>query len=125
MQSLILSIALVLMTGLALGQTAKSAPSRTENLNQANVQTVRGCLSKTAHTYTLLGGNPIRQYRVMGGDTAALKGKEGHTVEVTGVVGEVTSGASTNGRYNAGTTTGVGYDTIRAQSVKDVAPTCG
>jgi hypothetical protein len=124
MQSLILSIALGLMTSVAIGQATYPAQSSTENPNQHNVQTMRGCLSKAGHTYALLGGNPVRQYRITGGDTAALKGKEGHTVEITGPVGEVTSGASTNGKYNAGTTTGVGYDTIKAESVKDVADTC-
>jgi len=123
MQSLILRIALLLMTGVAIGQPTGWPSSSTED--QANVQTVRGCLSKAGHTYALLGGNPVRQYRIIGGDTAALKGKQGHTVEVTGVIGEKKSGASSNGKYNAGTTTGVGYDTIILRSVKEVAPNCG
>ena len=92
----------------------------------------------------LAGGNeelrPLRQHRaldnrqgtgdddafagVIGGDIAAFKGKENKTVEVTGLVGERESGASTNGQYGPGSTTGVGYDTIIAKSVKVVVDNC-
>jgi hypothetical protein len=69
-------------------------------------------------------GAPVRQYRIVGGDTEALKGKLGHTVEVTGPVGQKESGATTNGLYNSGSTTGVGYNTITAQSVKEIYANC-
>ena len=67
----------------------------------------------------------MRQYRITGGDIAAFKGKENRTVEVTGLVGEKESGASPNGHYGPGSTTGVGYDTIIAKSVKVVVDNCG
>ena len=91
---------------------------------QQTVQTVRGCLSKTGNTYVLLGTTPLRQYRIVGGDVEALKHKLGHTVEITGAVGEKESGATTNGLYNSGSTTGVGYGTITVQSVKEVYANC-
>ncbi len=72
----------------------------------------------------ILGGAPVRQYRIVGGDTEALKGKLGHTVEITGPVGQQESGATTNGLYNSGSTTGVGYNTITAQTVKEVFANC-
>ena len=125
MKSAILTLALVFMASAAFAQTANRAESSNENLSPANVQTIRGCLTKTGNTYTLLGNNPVRQYRIIGGNIAALKGKLEHTVAITGPVGEVKSGASTNGKYNPTSTTGVGYDTIRAQSVKEVAANCG
>ena len=50
--------------------------------------------------------NPERRRKA----SEALKGKLGHTVEVTGPVGQKESGATTNGLYNSGSTTGVGYD---------------
>jgi hypothetical protein len=112
----------------ALLLAAQSSNSEAQNEHAAaasKVQTIRGCLTMTGHTYVLLGGTPLRQYRVTGGNLGALKGKEEHTVEITGPVGHVESGASPNGTYGPGSTTGVGYYTIRAQSVKEVSGNCG
>ena len=121
---------ILLITVLCFG-CAVLLPAQDTNAKSSNeqshktVQTIRGCLSMTGHSYVLLGGTPMRQFRVIGGDLAALKGKQNHTVEITGPVGRVESGASSNGNYGPGSTTGVGYDTIRAQSVKDVYGNCG
>lgn len=126
MKATILNFALLLMAGALLAQNPPSnRATGTERVNPQNVETVKGCLSKSGNTYALLGGNPIRQYRIIGGNVAALQGMQGHTVEVTGVVGEKISGASPNGMYNSGSTTGVGYDTITAESVKQIAANCG
>lgn len=122
-----LSVVLFVVSGFSVGQstgTGSSSAQSTENSNASNVQTVRGCLSKTGDTYVILGGHPARQYRIVGGDLSALKDKLGHTVEVTGPAGEKESGATTNGLYNSGSTTGVGYNTITAQSVKEVYANC-
>lgn len=113
---------------LVTAQNSNSHNSTTqseENSGAKGMQTVRGCLSKTGNTYVILGGTPMRQYRIIGGDIAAFKGKQDKTVEVTGLVGEKESGASTNGQYGPGSTTGVGYDTIIAKSVKVVVDNCG
>ena len=123
-----LNVALLLVSGALAGQSTGSGNSATPNADNSNsqqtVQTVRGCVSKTGNTYVLLGTTPLRQYRIVGGDVEALKHKLGHTVEITGAVGEKESGATTNGLYNSGSTTGVGYGTITAQSVKEVYANC-
>ena len=127
MKAAAFSVVLIVMSEVIAGQTSGSGGSSaqtSESSNSAKLQTVRGCLSKTGDTYVILGGNPVRQYRIVGGDTEALKHKLGHTVEVTGPAGQEESGATTNGLYNSGSTTGVGYDTITAQSVKEVFANC-
>ena len=91
MKAAAFSVVLIVMSGITAGQTSGSGSSSaqtSESSNSAKLQTVRGCLSKTGDTYVILGGNPVRQYRVVGGNTEALKHKLGHTVEVTGPVGQ-------------------------------------
>ncbi len=127
MKAAAFSVVLIVMSAVIAGQTSSSGSSSaqtSDSSNSAKLQTVRGCLSKTGDTHVILGGTPVRQYRIVGGDTEALKHKLGHTVEVTGPVGQKESGATTNGLYNSGSTTGVGYDTITAQSVKEVFANC-
>jgi hypothetical protein len=123
MKMAVLTLSFFVLATVAASQNTSSGNSHDSN-DQPKTETVRGCLSRTDHTYVLLGGNPIRQYRIIGGDISALKGKDGHTVAITGTVGKVKSGASSNGVYGPDTTTGVGYDTIRATRVKEIAPTC-
>ncbi len=129
MRSILFSLAFLLVSGVFLGaQDANSGTSSAqhgENSDAKAEQTVRGCLSKTGNTYVILGSAPIRQYRIIGGDITAFKGKQNKVVEVTGIVGQQASGASTNGQYGPGSTTGVGYDTIIAKSVKVVIDNCG
>ncbi len=128
MRAAALSVVLLLMSGAVAGQgtgAGNSAAASAGNSNQSTMQTVRGCLSQTDHTYVLLGTAPVRQYRIVGGDLEALKGKIGHTVEITGAVGNRESGASPNGMYNPGSTTGVGYATITAEGVKEIYANCG
>jgi hypothetical protein len=108
-------------------QDAHSSNGATQNSESSSAktsQTVRGCLSKTGSTYVILGGTPMRQYRVIGGDVAALKGKQNKVVEVIGLVGQKEYGAGTNGEYGPGSTTGVGFDTITVKSAKVVMDNC-
>ena len=44
---------------------------------------------KTANTFVITGGAPgAQQFRIIDGDTSALKGKIGQTVKVVGMVGD-------------------------------------
>ncbi len=127
MKSVLLGLVLFVSAGVLLAQSnqAQNEKSGNQSAQQGNVQTIRGCLTTSGHTYIILGNNPMRQYRVTGGDMAALKHLVNHTVEVTGPVGHVKSGASEGGNYGPASTTGVGYDTVRAQSVKNASDNCG
>lgn len=125
MRSAVLSVVLLGVVLLACGPFVAAQNPNSGNSGTKTTQTIRGCLTKTGNTYVILGGTPMRQYRIIGGDIAAFKGKQNKTVEVTGLVGEKESGASTNGQYGPGSTTGVGYDTIIAKSVKVVVDNCG
>lgn len=125
MKSVVIALAFVVASGIVVAQNSNSSNAAQNSQNSNSVQTIHGCLTKSGSTYIILGGTPLRQYRVIGGDIAALKGKESHTVEITGPVGEKQSGASTNGEYGPASTTGVGYDTIVAQHVKELYPNCG
>jgi hypothetical protein len=129
MKAVVITLALVFATAVSGQNTAGSDQGAFAGNRQAAtgpVQTLRGCLSHTANTYVLLGlgSTPLMQYRITGGNTGALKGKLGHTLEVTGSVGNQESGASPNGIYDMGSTTGVGYATLDAQSVKNVYANC-
>lgn len=90
-------------------------------------QTVEGCLSKTGTTYVILGGDQPKQYRIVGGDPLslkALKGKIGHTVKVTGKLGESDGIENVAPPYNEGSTTGVSYSTLVIDSVHNRSPNC-
>lgn len=91
----------------------------------AGVRTVEGCLSTTNGIYTITGGGPgPKQYRIIGGDTSALRGKIEYTVRVTGTVAKNDPVENITTPYNEGTTTGAGWNTIRAQSVKVIHANC-
>ena len=93
--------------------------------NKLELRTVVGCVSKTANTYVITGGAPgPKQFRIVGGDTSSLKKKIGHTVKVVGMVGESDPVQVASPPYNEGSTTGVGYNTIIAQKIKDVYGNC-
>lgn len=127
MKMILLALVLFVSGGIVVAQEnqAPRPNSPSQPASQGEVQTIRGCLTMTGHTYVVLGGSPMRQYRVTGGDTAALHHLLNHTVEITGPVGHVKSGASENGEYGPGSTTGVGYETIIAKSVKNASDNCG
>ena len=112
-----LALSVSVLVGLSLGAVA-------EQNHDHSVQAVQGCLSYTNNTYVITGGDSQRQYRIIQGDTSELRGKQGHTVTVTGVVGQNEPRENTTEPPNEGTTTGVTYNTIMVRSVKDIAPNC-
>lgn len=96
-----------------------------KNSEKLELRTVVGCLSKTGKTYVILGGAPgPKQFRIVGGDTSALKGKIGQTVKVVGLVGKNDPYENILTPTNEGTTTGAGYNTIVAQKIKIVYGNC-
>jgi len=125
----VLNVVLFLVCGAFIAaQSANPSQPATQASRSSSagvMLTVRGCLSKTGNTYVILGGTPLRQYRVIGGTVADLKDKQNKIVEVKGLVGQKESGASENGQYGPGSTTGVGYDTIIVKSAKVVVDNCG
>jgi hypothetical protein len=65
-----------------------------------------------------------KQFRIIGGDTSMLKGKIGHTMRVVGLVSTNDPVENTITPPNEGTTTGVGYNTIVAQKIRQVYGNC-
>lgn len=116
-------------TGLLFGALA-CAQSNPGTLSKAmptagDLRSVSGCLSRTNGKYVITGGGPgPKQFRVVGGDTSALKGKLGHSVKVTGVVGTNDAAENMVTPYNEGSTTGVGYNTIVVQKVQVIYANC-
>lgn len=95
--------------------------------SRAAEQTVEGCLSKTGNTYVILGGDQPKQYRIVGGDVLsfkALRGKIGHTVRVTGKLGESDGVENVAPPYNEGSTTGVTYSTLVINSARERSSNC-
>lgn len=126
------TIAVILFTfliGSALGacQQGMSNDNGPESFKPVppELRTVIGCLSKTANTYVITGGAPgPKQFRIIGGDTATLKGQIGHTIKVVGMVSTNDAEENMIKPYNEGTTTGVGYNTIVAQKIRKVYGNC-
>lgn len=103
------------------------AANQAETNSTAGEQTVEGCLSKTGNTYVILGGDQPKQYRIVGGDVLSLKalrGKIGHTVRVTGRLGQSDGVQNVAPPYNEGSTTGVTYSTLVIDSAHDRSPNC-
>jgi hypothetical protein len=123
---------LLILVGLAGSALAQGVAPQTANPNNAatvrqhlGLETVEGCLSRTAGGYVITGGAPgAKQFRIISGDTSMLKGKLQHTIKVVGIVGKNDPAENQNGIYNEGSTTGVGYLTIEAQKIKDVYGNC-
>lgn len=90
------------------------------------VQTVTGCLEKPAHGgYVITATTPEpTEFHVTGGNETALAAMQGHTVRVTGAVGQSNPQAQATSAPNAESTTGVAYRTIVAQQVHDVSGAC-
>lgn len=125
----IIFLALLSFSLLALSATAQrknDSPAKEvdRQSDRSHVQVVEGCLSKTANTYVITGGDQPRQYRITGGDVSALKGKIGHTVRVTGTLGESDGVENVVPPYNEGSTIGVTYSTIIMTSSRDISANC-
>lgn len=86
MKTAALNLVLLPVAGVVAGQKAQTGGSATPTAESSppSAQTFRGRLSKAGDTHVLLGG--LLSISDCGGDTEALKGKLGHTVEVTGPV---------------------------------------
>src|ERR1700758_213382 len=120
MKKAVLVVLAVLFTAGAAAARQNVANDRGQDQAQKpELMTVVGCLSQTGDTYVITGGAPgPQQFRIIGGDTAILKGKVGQTVEVAGMVGESDPAKDAAPPYNEGSTTGVGYETIVTQKIK-------
>ena len=119
------TISLVIMTALLFVYGANG--EEPSNNSKSADQTVEGCLSETGKTYVIVGGDQPKQYRITGGDPLslkALKGKLGHTVKVTGTLGQSDGVENVAPPYNEGSTTGVTYSTLVIDSFRDKSPNC-
>lgn len=124
--ALIFSIA-ILTAGLVRAQQPMSN-STTDGENKSGkpeLRTVVGCLSQTDDTYVITGGAPgPKQFRIVGGDTSALKGKVGQSVKVVGMVSEADPAEVAAPPYHEGSTAGATYETIVVQKVKILGGQC-
>jgi hypothetical protein len=118
---------IVCLATIAVAQERGMDNAAGENTKKSNpeLRTVIGCLSRTANTYVITGGAPgPKQFRIIGGDTKALKGEIGHTVSVVGMVSTNDAEENMITPYNEGSTTGVAYNTIVARKIKKVYGNC-
>lgn len=115
------------LVSIASAQTSATDAGTQDESKQEKLElrTVVGCLSQTANTYVITGGAPgPKQFRIVGGDTSALKGKIGQSVKVVGMVGESDPKEVASPPYNEGSTTGATYKTIVAQKIKVMGGLC-
>jgi hypothetical protein len=121
-KELLFLIATSLFATSAIAQRGEEGAMRQD---QVGPRTVVGCLQKIGNEYVIAGGGPgPKQYRVTGGDTSPLAKLLGHTVRVTGEVGESDPAVQATTPPNPGSTTGVTYNTINAEKVQDVTSNC-
>ena len=86
---------------------------------------VEGCLAYNGVSYVLaVVSNGPKQYRVVGGNVEALRGKVGHTVEVDGMTARNDPREMVMNWDQREATTGVGWYTITADRVSDVTSNC-
>ena len=123
-----LGITLALVTSAAQAQTKSTHANANDDgtvPQPLGLRTVVGCVSRTAGTYVITGGAPgPKQFRIVSGDVSSLESRMGYTVKVVGIVSKNDPLANQNDLYNEGSTTGVGYLTIDAQSVSQVYANC-
>ncbi len=86
---------------------------------------VQGCLAYNGVSYVLaVVSNGPKQYRVVGGNVDALRGKLGHTIEIDGMTGRNDPRKAIMNWDQREATTGVGWYTISADRVIDVTSNC-
>jgi hypothetical protein len=85
---------------------------------------VEGRLSRSGHTYVVTGGDKPKQYRITQGYVTALKGTLGHTVRVTGLLGQSDGVENVVPPFGEGPTTGVTDSTIAMTSSRDISSSC-
>ncbi len=119
---------LMLATTLALAAQDKPASGDVAQPQAANspvYRSIEGCLAFNGVSYVLaVVSNGPKQYRVVGGDTALLQGKLGHTVEIDGMTGSNNPTEMIMNWDQRQATTGVGWYTISADRVRDVTSNC-
>lgn len=108
-----------------VGQPSVAQTQAAKDAAQPGQTSIEGCLAFNGVKYVLgVVGDGPKQYRVIGGDTAALQGKVGHTVQITGVAGKNNPQEMILNPDMREATTGVGWNTITADKVRDVTPNC-
>ena len=105
-------------------QENPAQPNKSQFLEQEFRQ-VQGCLAFNGVSYVLaVVSNGPKQYRVTNGNMEALRGKLGHTVEIDGMAGRNDPREMVLNWDQREATTGVGWNTITADRVKDVTSNC-
>ncbi len=102
-----------------------NAQSQSSVANGGEFRRIEGCLAYNGVSYVLaVVSNGPKQYRVVGGDVDALRGKVGHTVEIDGPTRRNNPQAMIENWDQREATTGVGWYTITADQVRDVTSNC-
>ena len=124
----VFSVCIVLLATLTAAAQENAVPatdSSTQSAPAGTFRKIEGCLAYNGVSFVLaVVSNGPKQYRVVGGDVAALKGKEGHTVEIDGVTGRNNPAEMVQNWDQRQATTGVGWYTISAEHVRDVTSNC-
>ncbi len=116
--------AVVVSASVATAQTTTSDNSADKLSSVSGNHVVQGCLSRTAEQYVITGGNGPKQYRIIAGDVSSLRKELGHSVEVSGALGKNDPVENMITPYNEGSTTGVGWDTIKVSSIRVLSKNC-
>lgn len=129
-RSILLAVAFLVagvLSGAAQENSAAGARTQAETTteNGGTFRRIEGCLAYNGVSYVLaVVSNGPKQYRVTGGDVAALQGKVGHTVEIDGPTGRNNPQAMIENWDQREATTGVGWYTITADRVHDITSNC-
>ncbi len=124
---LILGFTLTILQGMAAQNSMSASSSQSRNsADEGNTfRQIEGCLAYNGVSYVLaVVSNGPKQYRVVGGDTTALHGKVGHTVEIDGPTGRNNAQSMVENWDQREATTGVGWYTITADHIRDVTSNC-
>jgi hypothetical protein len=128
MNSAFLILCVALATTLTLAAQDNLTPgsnSQSSLSDQLVYRRIEGCLASNGVSYVLaVVSNGPKQYRVVGGDTSALQGKLGHTVQIDGMAGRNNPQQMIMNWDMREATTGVGWYTITAETVHDVTSNC-
>ena len=124
----VFSVCIVLLATLTAAAQENAVPatdSSTQSPPAGTFRKIEGCLAYNGVSFVLaVVSNGPKQYRVVGGDVAALTGKEGHTVEIDGLTGRNNPAEMVQNWDQRQATTGVGWYTISAEHVRDVTSNC-
>ncbi len=123
---LVLCFSLLPCLVLATEGNANPGANKQQEASQDLVhRSIEGCLAYNGVSYVVaVVSDGPKQYRVVGGDTALLRGKLGHTVEITGMGGKNNPQEMIMNWDMREATTGVGWYTITADSVRDITSNC-